>query len=140
MKYLIDTNVLSETIKPSPNHNVIEFLEKAPVEDMYISVLTIGKIRKGIEGLAEMKKRQKLLHWLEVELVEWFSEHNIIPINVEIAEKWGYLTAHLKNQIPTIDGLIAASALVNNLVVVTRNISDFEKIPGLELFNPWEKL
>ena len=100
-----------------------------------LSVLAIAEIRKGIEKLQDATKKQSIIQWLENDLTTKF-HGRIIPINQDIAEKWGYLSAY-KN-IPAIDGLIAATALVFNYKLVTRNIKDFEGIIGLEIINPWD--
>ena len=97
MKYLLDTNILSETVRPQPDKNVQKWLTEAPTESLYISVLTLGEIRRGVEKIAARKKKGFLLLWLEKELPNWFGE-NILPINLEVAERWGYLTANLAPQ------------------------------------------
>lgn len=135
MSYLLDTNVISETIKSSPNSAVIQWLSGMDVMAFSLSVLTIGEIRKGIEKLQDNARRQKILQWLEMDLSKRFYGR-ILPINEAIADKWGYISSI--RTIPAIDGLIAASALVNNLKLVTRNVKDFAGIDGLEIINPWE--
>jgi predicted nucleic acid-binding protein len=134
--YLLDTNIISESIKKSPNKKVIEWLLSIDSYKLCISVLTLGEIRRGVEKLVENpSKKQKITQWLENDLVEGFYGR-IIHIDTMISDKWGYISS-LKN-IPAIDGLIAASAIVHNFKLVTRNIKDFEGIAGLELINPWE--
>lgn len=133
--YLLDTNVISETIKKAPNQDVIRWLASVDASQFLLSVLAIAKIRKGIEKLQDATKKQSIIQWLENDLTTKF-HGRIIPINQDIAEKWGYLSAY-KN-IPAIDGLIAATALVFNYKLVTRNIKDFEGIIGLEIINPWD--
>lgn len=135
MSYLLDTNILSETLKASPNKKVIEWLLDKPSDAMYISVLTLGEIRKGIEMASNVKRKEKLLSWLEHDLTEWFG-NNIINIDADVADRWGFILANSNRPIPAIDSLIAASALAFNLKVVTRNVSDFD-IAGLEVINPW---
>jgi predicted nucleic acid-binding protein len=93
------------------------------------------EIRKGIEKLSDLSKRQTIIQWLEIELLEKFHSR-IINIDPAVADKWGYLCSI--NNIPAIDALIAASAIVHNLKLVTRNIKDFSSIAGLEIINPWE--
>lgn len=135
MSYLIDTNVLSETIKASPNKSVLNWFQSIPSESLYISVLTIGEIRKGLEKLPTGKKKEKILSWLDYTLVDWF-EDRMLPIDFEVADKWGYIIGTSKEKLPAIDSLIAATALTHNLKVVTRNVDDY-KIPGVEVINPW---
>jgi predicted nucleic acid-binding protein len=137
MNYLLDTNVLSETVRPHPDAGVLRWLEAAPQERLYISALTFGELRKGVSLLSEGKKRQNLLHWLEHELAGWF-EGKILAVDKDVADKWGFCLAQIGRTLPAIDSLIAATALTHNLVLVTRNIKDFEGIAGLEVLNPWE--
>ncbi len=132
--YLLDTNVISETIKKSPNKDVIRWLSSLDSSQFSLSVLTIGEIRKGIEKLEDQTKKQSIIQWLENDLSTKF-HGRILHITIDIAEKWGYISS-LKN-IPAIDGLIAATALVTNHKLVTRNTKDFQDILGLELINPW---
>lgn len=133
MSYLIDTNIVSETIKSTPNKGVIKWFNSTPSDALFISVITIGEIRKGIEIIKEDVKKSELINWLDFELRAWFA-NNIIPIDQEIAERWGYINANTK--VPAVDGLIATTAMVANLTLVTRNTKDFI-IPGLEVINPF---
>lgn len=137
MSYLIDTNVISETVKKDPNHDVIRWLKAIDIEYLYISVITLGEIRKGIEKITDLGKKNKIIQWLEIELPKEFGSR-IIDIDKNVADKWGYISANTR--IPAIDGLIGASALVHNLKLVTRNVKDFQDIPGLEIINPWENV
>ena len=133
MSYLIDTNIISETIKTTPNKGVLKWFNSTPSYALFISVITIGEIRKGIEIVKNDTKKSELVSWLDFELRPWFG-NNIISIDQDIAERWGYISANTK--VPAIDGLIAATAMVSNLTLVTRNIKDFT-IPGLEVINPF---
>lgn len=137
MRFLLDTNVVSETIRIYPNVGVKNFLKDIPAESLYISVLTLGEIRKGIELLDDTKKKNNLIGWLEKDLKDWF-DTRILSISKEVADKWGYITAQsYQHPLPAIDSLIGATALTCNLTLVTRNTKDF-KIEGLEIINPWE--
>jgi len=136
VKYLLDTNILSEAIRTHPNLSVKKWLEESPPETLFISVLTLGEIRRGIEKLVDSKRRTRLISWLEHDLLKWFGPH-ILPINLAIAERWGYITANTNHHFNSIDSLLAATALAHNLKMVTRNVKDFQ-IPGLEIFNPFE--
>ena len=99
-------------------------------------MLSIGEIRKGIANLKDnLAKKQSLTLWLENELMNFFSGR-IIPVNIAVADKWGFMTGNIKDPLPAIDSLIAATAICNNLILVTRNSSDFSKFQ-LETFNPW---
>lgn len=133
--YLLDTNVISETIKNSPNPKVLEFLSSIDSQKFSLSVLTLGEIRKGVEKLTDQQRKQKILNWLEIDLINKFYGR-IISIDSPIAEKWGYISSI--SNIPAIDGLIGASALVYNHKLITRNTKDFKAIVGLEIINPWE--
>ncbi len=137
MSYLLDTNVVSETIRRQQNRLVIEWLEQIPADALYVSVLTLGEIRKGIERLADKKRREKLRLWLEHELPAWF-EGRMLPIDFAVADRWGRLLAEVGRSVPTIDSLLAATALHHELRLVTRNAVDFD-YPGLELINPWQR-
>lgn len=135
MSYLLDTNIVSETIRRQQNKLVIKWLEKVPSEALFVSVLTLGEIRKGIERLTEKKRREKLSLWLEHELPAWFGER-VLPIDFAVADRWGRLLAEMGRPFPTIDSLLAATALHHGLRLVTRNAKDFD-YPGLHVINPW---
>lgn len=106
-----------------------------PDESLFISVLTTGEIRKGVEGVADAKRKEKLRLWLEHELPEWFGKR-VLSIDAEVAERWGRLQAQAKRPVPAIDSLLAATALHHELRMVTRNEKDFD-YQGLEVINPW---
>jgi toxin FitB len=135
MSYLLDTNILSETVRRSPNKAVVGWLDQLPGEALYVSVLTLGEIRKGIETLVDRKRREKLRLWLEHELSTWF-EGRVLPIDLAVADRWGRLLAEVGRPVPTIDSLLAATALHHELRLVTRNSGDFQ-YPGLEVINPF---
>ncbi|HSB04577.1 MAG TPA: type II toxin-antitoxin system VapC family toxin [Thermodesulfobacteriota bacterium] len=135
MSYLLDTNILSETVRRNPNKAVITWLDQLPGEALYVSVLTLGEIRKGIEMLADRKRREKLRLWLEHELPEWF-EGRVLTVDLAVADRWGRLLAEVGRPVPAIDSLLAATALHHELRLVTWNSDDFE-YPGLEVINPF---
>ena len=137
MKYLLDTNVLSEIRKPDGNTTVKALVDSLRQEDVFISAISIGEICHGVEKLPESRKKTELLLWLTQKLPERF-DRRIIPLDVDIMAEWGRLQARTKRTLPPFDSLIAASALARRMVVVTRNIKDFEDIEGIELLNPWE--
>jgi predicted nucleic acid-binding protein len=135
VSYLLDTNVLSELVRPKPSQAVLAWFADVPDESLYISALTIGEIRKGVEGVPNTKRKEKLRLWLEHELPEWFGKR-VLNIDVDVAERWGRLQAQVKRPMPAIDSLLAATALHHELRMVTRNEKDFD-YQGLEVLNPW---
>jgi predicted nucleic acid-binding protein len=137
MSYLLDTNVLSELVRPKPNESLLHWFKSMPNEALYISTLTIGEIRKGIEGVKEESRREKIRLWLEIDLPEWFGER-ILSVDIFVADRWGRLQAEMKRPIPAIDSLIAATALHFDLRLVTRNEQDFQ-FHSLQVVNPWKR-
>jgi predicted nucleic acid-binding protein len=135
LSYLIDTNVLSELRRKKPNPGVVAWFEERPATTLYVSVLTLGEIRKGIEALDSSKRKLRLLDWLETELPAFFSGR-ILPIDEEVADRWGRLLAVAGRPLPAIDSLLAATALTHGLTLVTRNLGDFPH-PDLEIIDPW---
>ncbi|WKJ90498.1 type II toxin-antitoxin system VapC family toxin [Methylomonas montana] len=135
MSYLIDTNVLSELRRREPNRGVVEWFEQRPATTLYLSVLTLGEIRKGIDGLINDDRQLKLLDWLEVELPQFFSGR-ILSVDAHVADRWGRLIAQMGRPIPAVDSLLAATALTHGLKLVTRNVRDFN-YPELDVINPW---
>jgi predicted nucleic acid-binding protein len=135
MSYLLDTNIISETIRRNPNKTVIAWLDQLPAEALFVSVLTLGEIHKGVDALADRKRREKLRLWLEHELPAWF-EGRVLPVDLAVADRWGRLLAEVGRPVPTIDSLLAATALHYELRLVTRNAGDFN-YPGLDVINPF---
>ena len=137
--FLLDTNCISEVVRARPEPEVLEWLEAVDERLLYLSVLTLGEIRKGVAGLPQGKRRTHLEAWLEVELQARFSGR-ILPIDATIADRWGLLAADAKRRgktLSTIDALLAATGLHFNLTLVSRNVSDFAHTPLL-ILNPWE--
>jgi len=137
--FLLDTNCISELVRVKPEPRVLEWMEAADEGLLYLSVLTLGEIRKGLAGLPQSKRRTHLEAWLEVELQARFSRR-ILPVDAAVADRWGVLAANAKRKgkaLSTIDALLAATALHYNLTVVSRNVNDFAntQVPFL---NPWE--
>jgi toxin FitB len=137
--FLLDTNCISELVRVKPEPRVLEWMEAADEGLLYLSVLTLGEIRKGLAGLPQSKRRTHLEAWLEVELQARFSRR-ILPVDAAVADRWGVLAADAKRKgkaLSTVDALLAATALHYNLTVVSRNVSDFAntQVPFL---NPWE--
>mgnify|MGYP002139539622 CR=1 FL=1 len=131
--FLLDTNVISEVRKPRPDKTVMGWLDVWETSQIYISVVSLCEIRKGLHKMPPGKKRDELHHWLERELTETF-KGRILEIDRRVADYWGILLAEYNYD--ALDMLFAATALVHNLTMVTRNVKDFQ-IRGLRLMNPW---
>jgi predicted nucleic acid-binding protein len=137
VKYLLDTCVLSEMVKPIPHPAVVEWLTATPSDTLFISVITIGELRKGVAKLPESNKKVRLTHWLGT-LMEEYGDR-IFPIDLTVSEQWGVMQAASEKAgtpVAVLDGLIAATALAHQLIVVTRNRRDFLPSKVL-LFDPW---
>jgi toxin FitB len=135
--YLLDTCLLSEVWKPKPNSGVLDWLAGATEEELFLSVLSLGEIKKGIERLADGKRKQRLLRDYVV-LRSRFSSR-VLAVTDVVAERWGDLAAHATaagRHVHVVDGLVAATALVFGLTVVTRNVGDFSMTPA-PLLDPW---
>jgi predicted nucleic acid-binding protein len=136
MSYLLDTNVISETVRKRPERRVVVWLDRVPNEALYISVLTLGEIRRGIELLNDSIRREHLRTWLEHEVPGWFGKR-VLAVDSPVADCWGRILGKIGRPVPTIDSLLAATALHYDLRLVTRNDKDFD-FPGLEVVNPWK--
>jgi predicted nucleic acid-binding protein len=137
--FLLDTNIISELVKPKPEPKVVEWIETTDEELLFLSVLTLGEIRKGIGLLKDPARQVKLEAWVVGALPVRFADR-ILSIDKSIAERWGVLSAQAKatmnHNLPVIDGLLAATAQHHNLTLVTRNIDDVIGT-GVPVFNPW---
>ena len=137
--YLVDTNIPSELTREKPDTRVAAFLKNTDKNSVFLSVLTIGEICKGIDTLPAGQKRTSLQDWFDMDVRIWFAGR-ILPGTEPIAERWGHLAAAAKKQgmtLAVVDGVIAATALHNDLTIVTRNLKDFAGL-GVEMLNPWE--
>ena len=135
MSYLLDTNVLSELRRKVPDAGVVDWFARRPASTLYLSVLTLGELRKGIEGVADAARRMALTDWLETDLPRFFAGR-ILAVDVQVADRWGRLVAAAGRPLPAIDSLLGATAAHHGLRTVTRNSRDFADL-GLELVNPW---
>ncbi len=125
-------------MKPRPNLGVMEWLETADEDRLFLSVATLGELRYGIERLAKGQRRAQLEEWLETELVDRF-EGRVLIINDTVAATWGKVLAKADatgKPMGTMDGFIAATALMHGMSIVTRNEIDFAEA-GVATFNPW---
>ena len=140
MRYLVDTNIISELVKKSPDPRVVDFLEKLDDEELFLSVVTIGEIKFGIEKVTSTTKKEELKLWLYNGLLEEFSDR-IVNIDAEIMIKWGTVSYMLQSSgtpMPIMDSLIAATCLTKNFVLITRNEKDFKNL-DVEIINPFKK-
>jgi len=136
MKYLLDTNIISEMQKSKCNQNVKSFIDKIPAEDMFISVISMGELCYGMEKLPPGKKKHELAVWLYTQVSEWFRDR-VIPLDTEVLLEWGRIRARSGRTMPVIDSQIAAAAVTHHMTLVTRNVKDFKDIEGISLINPW---
>ncbi len=139
MKFLLDTCLISELIKREPNPRVLPWLESQDETTLYLSVLTIGELQKGISKLPDSLKKLELQAWVSNDLVARF-EGRLLSIDGEVAIAWGRLLGVAEKQgkkLPVMDILIAATAITHNLTVVTRNTRDLERCHA-KAFNPWK--
>lgn len=104
---------------------------------LYFSVLSVGEIRRGIERLTDEGRRLTLTGWLESELLPWFGSR-LLLVDLAIAECWGWLLAQAERPLPSIDSLLAATAITHDLALVTRNVVDFN-LPSIKVVNPWNE-
>jgi toxin FitB len=137
--FLLDTNCISELIRSRPEPRVLDWMRAADESLLYLSVLTLGEIRKGAAILPQSKRRTHLESWLEIDLQVRFSGR-ILGIDNAVSDRWGWLTAEAErkgNPLAAIDGLLAATALHHNLTIVSRNVSDFTST-RVPILNPWD--
>ncbi len=138
MSFLIDTCCVSELIKPKPDTNVVRWFSDHDEQEMFLSVLTIGELRKGIEKLPDSKRKDALAHWFEHDVTERFAGR-MLDVTALESQTWGEVMAGAARNgrpIPDIDGLLAAFAIANGLTLVTRNTKDMIAT-GVSLIDPW---
>ncbi len=137
--YLLDTNVISELVRPAPDANVVAWVRAVDETCFYLSVLSFGEIRRGIERLPQGPRRARLRRWLEIDLTDRF-EDRILGIDRHVAEIWGKIMVRgvaASVRLPTVDTLIAATAERYGMVAATRNLRDFAHA-AVASVNPWE--
>ena len=140
MNYLLDTCVISELVREQPDALVLKWVSSIPETSLFLSVLTFAEIHKGIEKLPESKRKDKLHKWVNADLRVRF-KGRILNLNLNVATKWGQVQGQAERRgkpMPLMDGLIAATAISNDLIVVTRNTKDMEQ-SEVTLLNPWLK-
>ena len=138
MKYLLDTCLISELVKKEPNSAVVNWLDEQDEQKLFLSVLNLGELQKGISKLPDSTKKDELQAWVTLDLLERFTGR-ILEIDLETALCWGRLQGEAEQageKLPVMDSLIAATAAAHGLVVVTRNVRDIERC-GVRVCNPW---
>ena len=135
MAFLLDTNVISEARKPTPDSSVRAWLASVPEDDLYLSVLVVGEIRQGIERLRRRDPAQAAPYetWLSA-LIHGFADR-LVPVTVDVCEEWGRL--NVPDPLPVVDGLMAATAKVRGWTFVTRNVADLGRA-DVRLLNPFD--
>ena len=139
MSYLLDTNAVSEWVKPRPDPGIAAWLDEVDEDRTYLSVITLGELRKGVDRLADGRRRDRLDRWLTGDLPDRFSGR-LLPVDAVVADEWGQLLARAEcagSAVGSPDALIAATAKVHGLQVVTRNVRDF-RATGVDVISPWQ--
>ena len=140
MTFLLDTCVISELVRVRPDENVVRWIDSIDEGKLFLSVLTIGELEKGINKLPESQRKSDLREWLSHDLAQRFEE-KIHPVDFAIATAWGTLQSEAERRgekLPVIDSLLAATAEVHRHTLVTRNIADFARC-GVSILNPWDE-
>lgn len=138
MSFLLDTNVISEWVKPKPHAGVIRWLAEADEDRVFISVISIAELRRGLERMAKGQRRERIAAWLWEDLPARF-EGRILPVDLAVAREWGVIVEKAGRRgigLGAMGGFLAATALTRELTFVTRNIKDFRDL-GMEIFDPW---
>lgn len=138
MRYLLDTCVLSEPLKKNPERRVMEWLSRQDEASLFLSVITLGELRKGICRLEASPRRRNLERWIDQDLASRFLGR-ILPIDQDVAHRWGEMTAEVEacgRTLPVLDALIAATSLLFGLTLVTRNTEDMRASKAC-LLDPW---
>jgi predicted nucleic acid-binding protein len=141
LKYLLDTNIISEFVSKKPNQNVLDYVNSLDENNIYLSVITLGEIQFGIEKLDKKHhetKIEKLSHWLNNDLLQRF-DGRIVDIDIDIMLKWGEVNAQLQKvgkPMPIMDSLIASACLAKEFILITRNERDFYHFE-IEMVNPF---
>jgi toxin FitB len=139
VSFLLDTNVVSEWVRPQPDRNVISWLAEVDEDRVFISVISFAEIRRGVEMLAAGRRRERLATWLAEELPVRF-EARILDIDRHVADTWGVVMARGQKiglTLGSMDAFVAATAEAHGLILVTRNVKDFERL-GISLLDPWQ--
>jgi predicted nucleic acid-binding protein len=138
VSFLLDTSVISELVKKNPRREVVDWIDGQEESTLFLSALTIGELEKGIAKLPASARKRNLLSWVRRDLAGRFGGR-LLPIDVRVAARWGAMTGESEKRgrpLPVIDSLIAATALVHDLQIVSRNVDDFERC-GIACVNLW---
>ena len=139
MSFLLDTNVVSEWVKPRPDEGVARWLHETDEDEMYLSAVSLAELQYGVERLVAGKRRHQLEAWIREELIERFAGR-MLPVEERVAEAWGKTMARSERagkRLGVMDGFLAATAEVHNLTLVTRDVAAFSEWV-VDVFNPWE--
>lgn len=136
MNWLLDTCVLSEPTRKTPDAKVVRWLAEQSEDALFISVLSLGELWKGAVSLPESRRRQQILAWLQRDIRRRF-EGRVLPVDEQVSLAWGQLLADAGRPLPAVDSLIAATAVANHLTLATRNTEHMADT-GAVVFNPWE--
>jgi predicted nucleic acid-binding protein len=138
VSWLLDTCVLSELVKPRPDARVVQWMDAREEDSLFVSVVTLGELAKGVEKLPPSERRETLQGWLDWDLPERFAGR-LLPVDASVALAWGRMMAEAEARgraMPVLDALLAATAATRRLVLVTRNLTHFEGC-GVKVLNPW---
>ena len=138
MPYLLDTNVISELVRPEPHPRVVAWVAAQSALDLHLSVLTLGEIGQGVGAMPEGTRRERLARWLEHDLPRQF-RGRLLDADARVARRWGELGAAARRggrPLPTVDGLLLATAAVHGLALATRNVRDCAE-RGVDVIDPW---
>jgi toxin FitB len=139
MSFLLDTNAISEWIKPRPDPGIVAWLDEVDEDRTHLSVITLGELRKGVDRLPRGRRRDRLDRWLTGDLPDRF-RGRLLPVDAVVADEWGRLLARAERAGSAVggsDALIAATAKVHGLQVVTRNVRHF-RATGVDVISPWQ--
>jgi toxin FitB len=138
VKFLLDTNTVSEWVKPRPDPGIVQWFDEVDEDRTFLSVITLGELRRGVDRLPSGRRRDRLERWLTGDLLDRFTDR-VLPVDAPVADEWGRLLARAETAgkaIAGIDGLLAATAKVHKLQVVTRNVRHF-RLAGVAVICPW---
>lgn len=138
MSHLLDTCVISELVKSEPSANLLQWFSSQDEDALYLSVLSMGELERGVEKLPTSRRKTRLSQWVRQDLAKRF-EGRLLSLDLQVAQRWGAMVGASERKgrpLPVIDSLIAATAIVHGLSVVSRNVADFERC-GVSCVDPW---